>query len=113
MVVFSPCGINCRDCDAYIATQNDDIELSKQLQRNYMKQFAKEISMEELKCDGCQGEGRKISFCSVCEVRVCATEHGYVNCAECAELPCEKGSFIWQENSVSLANLLSERKQID
>jgi hypothetical protein len=29
MSTFSPCGINCHECEAYIATQNNDLEILK------------------------------------------------------------------------------------
>lgn len=61
--------------------------------------------MAELDCDGCGNEGRHIGFCAVCSIRSCAFGKGYATCAECAEFPCPKGSFIWTTNSQSKANL--------
>lgn len=110
MISFSPCGINCQECEAFIATQTDDVDVLKRHQQNFLEQFGKELSLEELKCDGCQSQGRQISFCGICEIRLCSQQNGYVNCAECTDFPCPKGSFIWKEDSVSLANLNSLRK---
>jgi hypothetical protein len=106
---YSPCGMDCRECEAFIATQNNDIETLKRHQVNYLEQFGKELSLEELKCDGCLSKGRQISFCAICEIRNCALTQGYSTCAQCPQFPCEKGSFIWQEGSISLKNLQSIR----
>jgi len=107
MPYYSPCGINCQDCEAYIATQNEDLEVFKKHQANIREQFGKDIPIEELHCDGCMANGRKIGFCDQCQIRICCIQRGYQNCSECADLPCEKGSFIWVEGSQSLANLKS------
>ncbi|GAB1365322.1 DUF3795 domain-containing protein [Candidatus Cloacimonadaceae bacterium] len=103
--LIAPCGIDCQICDAYKATQANDLELLKKLQENYKQQFNKDIALDDLCCDGCPAEGRHIGFCKVCEIRSCAFGKGYQTCAECSEFPCTKGSFIWKENSVSKANL--------
>jgi hypothetical protein len=102
---MAPCGINCSDCDAYKATQQDDAELRQKMADAYRKQFNKEIDPADLNCDGCPAEGRHISFCNKCEIRSCAAGKSYGTCAECIEFPCAKGSFIWTENSKSRATL--------
>jgi len=107
MITYSPCGINCHDCEAYIATQSNDMDVLKRHQDNLLEQYGKELSLEELKCDGCLGKGRQIPYCSICEIRICARQKGFVNCAACEDFPCAKGSFIWKEGSVSLKNLRS------
>ena len=107
MSQISPCGIYCHTCEAYIASQIDDREVLARHQKNLKEQFGKDVPIEELYCDGCMADGRKISFCAECAIRLCCIEKGYKNCAACPDFPCAKGSFIWQEGSVSLANLQS------
>ncbi|MCD8479265.1 MAG: DUF3795 domain-containing protein [Candidatus Cloacimonetes bacterium] len=102
---YSPCGIDCHDCEAYIASQANDLEVLAKHQKNLKEQFGKDVPIEELYCDGCLANGRKIGFCTVCQIRLCCIEKGYQNCAACADFPCPKGSFIWKEGSESLANL--------
>lgn len=109
--LLAPCGIDCTDCEAYIATKNNDLEVLKKHQKNMLELFNKDIPLDELRCDGCMEAGHKIGFCAKCEIRICAISKGYSTCAECAELPCPKGEFIWKENSVSLAKLMQERAQ--
>jgi hypothetical protein len=97
--LIAPCGTDCTQCEAYIATQNNDTELFNKLTNNYKQQFNKEIPQESLYCDGCPQNGRLIGFCAQCEIRACAFGKSYCTCADCDEFPCEKGSFIWTKNS--------------
>jgi hypothetical protein len=103
--IYAPCGINCTVCDCYVATQNDDREARQKMAEQYKTSYSKDIDPETIVCDGCPGEGRHIGFCAECGIRACAYERGFATCAECAELPCEKGQFIWTSNSKSLENL--------
>jgi len=103
--LLAPCGIDCQICDAYIATQNNDLELKQKLADNYKQHFNKEMPLGHFDCDGCPSEGKKIGFCDTCGIRICAYGKGFATCAECSEFPCETGSFIWTKNSVSKANL--------
>lgn len=102
---MGPCGIDCAKCDAYISTQTGDLVLKQVLAEDFKKNFNKEIALEDLDCDGCLIDGRKIGFCAQCTIRQCATEKGFVTCAECADFPCELGSFIWTPESISKAVL--------
>jgi hypothetical protein len=103
--LIAPCGIDCSICEAYTATQNDDMEMRQKLADKYFKQFNKTIDPASISCDACSQEGRHIGFCDQCEIRSCAFGRGFATCAECVDFPCEKGSFIWTNNSQSLANL--------
>ncbi len=108
--LIAPCGIDCKDCYAYIATQTDDMEMKQKMVEDFKQRHGIEKQPHEMECDGCRAEGRHLGFCAICGIRACADEKGYVTCAECAEFPCDKGSFIWKENSVSKANLEELRK---
>ena len=103
--IIAPCGIDCTQCDAYISTQTGNLELKQKLADNYVKQFNKQIPLEDLDCDGCPSEGKHIGFCAQCSIRSCAFGKGYATCAECNDFPCDKGSFIWTKNSKSKATL--------
>lgn len=102
---LSPCGIDCSICNAFIATQTNDVALKQKMADDFKQKFNVEKPLEELECDGCTEDGRHIGFCAVCNIRNCAFGKGYATCAECQEYPCEKGAFIWTSNSVSKANL--------
>jgi hypothetical protein len=109
--LLAPCGIDCSQCDAYIATIKNDLALKQKLAENYLKQFNKVISVEDLDCEGCNQDGKHLGFCSKCSIRACAFEKGYNTCAECIDFPCSNGSFIWVENSKSKATLEGLKKK--
>ena len=103
--ITAPCGIDCSQCDAFIAAQTNDATLLKKLADNFKKQFDKDIDPSTLNCDGCTQDGRHIGFCAECTIRSCSLDKGYATCAECQEFPCDKGSFIWTKNSKSKETL--------
>jgi len=104
---LAPCGIDCQDCKVYLATQKDDPDERKRLAEQFFKQHNQDIDPETIVCDGCSSGKRMIGFCAICQIRACAFGKGYATCAECQDFPCDKGQFIWQSNSQSLANLNS------
>jgi hypothetical protein len=110
-ILMAPCGIDCTQCDAYIATLNDDKALLQKMADDYKTQYGKEIDPLSLYCDGCPSEGRHIGFCAQCSIRACAYGKSYATCAQCDDFPCEKGSFIWKEGSKSKTQLEAIKKQ--
>lgn len=83
------CGLDCSECEAYIATQANDIETLTILSDKANQQYNLSLTWEESQCDGCTTiGGRKIGYCSQCNVRQCAIEHEVVNCAYCPEYGC-------------------------
>lgn len=108
---LSPCGIDCKSCDAYIATKNKDQALFEKLVEQYQTNLGKSIECEQLRCDGCKNEGRHIRFCYECEIRICSADKGFETCAECPDFPCAKGQYIWTEVSVSRKNLEKLRRE--
>jgi hypothetical protein len=109
--LLAPCGIDCLQCDAYIATQTDNSELRQKLADDYLKNFNITIPLEALNCDACNQDGRHIGFCDKCAIRSCARGKGITTCAECEEFPCANGSFIWVEGSKSKAKLEELKNQ--
>nr|MDK2851536.1 hypothetical protein [Candidatus Cloacimonadota bacterium] len=113
MKELSPCGFNCSACEAYIATQRNDLEILSKHQKSFEEHFGQKISLEELKCEGCMSpSNKKISFCAECDIRRCAINRMMPNCAYCPDFPCAKGKEIWQEGSESLRSLLDLRRSL-
>jgi len=90
------CGIVCSDCPVFVATRkNDDVE-RKRVAEIFTKQYGKEYKVEDINCDGCKSDSSRIfSYCNVCEIRKCGKERSVVNCASCADYPCEKLSRLF------------------
>ena len=89
MIAF--CGLVCTECPAFLATQEDDDAKRKEVAETWSKQFNVTIKPEDINCDGCRSEGKRIfSYCNICEIRKCGTEKRVENCAHCNEYACEK-----------------------
>jgi hypothetical protein len=95
--IVAYCGLVCSDCDAYVATQANDLEGLERLAQRAREEFGMEDATAEASmCDGCLADGgRQIAYCAMCEIRACATGRGLggpppLNCAHCADYACQK-----------------------
>lgn len=88
-VMIAKCGIDCTQCDAYIATKTNDMEALQRMADETRKQFNIEFTAEQSRCTGCSSDGIKIGYTSQCAVRLCAIEKGVENCAYCDDFGCE------------------------
>jgi hypothetical protein len=90
--IIAYCGLVCSDCDAYVATQANDLEALERLAQRAREEFGMEDATPEASmCDGCLTEdGRQIGYCAICEIRACGVGRGLTNCAYCADYACEK-----------------------
>lgn len=95
------CGIYCGACFAY---RSEIPKLAKRLanalnQEKFWKiavpfdwvgsykDFRKWLGfLARIRCSGCQAGGGN----PFCEIRRCCQKRGYVSCAECEEMPCQK-----------------------
>lgn len=83
------CGLDCEQCDARIATLNDDNDLREKTAQLWSKLNDAPITTEMINCMGCRTDGVKTFYCdSMCEIRKCVLEKGLVTCADCLELEC-------------------------
>jgi hypothetical protein len=91
------CGLVCADCEAYIATQANDLETLEQLTARAREQFSMpELAVTSTMCDGClSSSDRLCGYCYECAVRACGTERGVPNCASCDDYGCDKVQVIW------------------
>jgi len=86
--MIAKCGLNCFECEAYIATQANDLDTLTRLSEDANQQFGLTLTWEDSQCDGCMAKGRQIGYCSQCKVRLCAIEHKFENCAHCPDYGC-------------------------
>jgi hypothetical protein len=86
--IIAYCGICCSECPAYLATQKDDL---KELEKVAKEWSSGEMPFEpeDVRCDGCNKEGRIFSWCSECPIRSCSRGKGFENCAYCEDYFCE------------------------
>jgi hypothetical protein len=86
--LISCCGINCENCEARVATVNNDDNMRKEVAEKWSAMFnSGGITPESINCTGCRMEGVKFAHCLyTCEIRKCVQAKGFGSCAECAEI---------------------------
>ena len=93
------CGLDCGDCEAYIATQKNDRAGLETAAQKWTEQFgAQNISADMCICDGCSSGKRTSTAHAVnCAIRLCASARGVMTCAHCRDYDCEtlKGFFAF------------------
>ena len=110
--LIAACGLECSICDAYVATQANDQAALEQIAAKWRVKFnAPTISAENILCDGCMANGRKIGHCAECGIRLCAIERGLENCAACPDYGCETLSAFLQNVPQARTNLEVLREQ--
>lgn len=101
------CGLNCENCDAYLATINDDQELRIKTAKQWAELNHAPILPEHINCQGCRVDGAKTVFCdSMCGIRQCALKKGVATCGDCLDLEsCPTVGAILENNPATLKNL--------
>ena len=79
------CGLNCAECNAYLATKNNDLALREKTAAEWSQAHGFSFTPDMINCTSCKGEGVQIGHCSQCAIRKCAIEKGVVNCGACGE----------------------------
>jgi len=84
------CGLDCGECEAYIATQANDRAGLEATAKKWAEQFGGGVaSWEACVCDGCStGTRKSTAHCVKCGIRLCASSRGVVTCAHCADYGC-------------------------
>ena len=95
--MIAVCGLLCNQCDAFIATWNDDDEKRAEVARRWSKRNHHNIELADINCLGCTSDSDCLfGRCRVCEIRKCAKEKQVVNCAYCDNYTCEKLEDFFQ-----------------
>ncbi len=104
--MIAACGLDCAQCEAYIATQAEDLLALEHIAEKWSKEFnAPGLSAETILCDGCMTAGRKIGHCAECKMRLCAIERNLPNCAACPDYACEQLTAFFQVVPTARVNL--------
>ena len=84
------CGLDCGECEAYVATRADDRAGLEATAKKWASQYGgKEISPEMIVCDGCSsGKRTSTAHAATCAIRLCASGRGLATCAHCADYGC-------------------------
>lgn len=95
--MMSVCGLLCNECDAFIATKDDDDNKRAEVAQLWSQQYDADLKPEDINCDGCTSDSERLfAHCKGCEIRKCARPKAIENCAHCDEYACEKVEKIFQ-----------------
>jgi len=91
------CGLVCTECEAYLATQANDLAALERMAIKSREQFNQpNITAESLMCDGgLAPSDRLCGYCYECQVRACGQERAVANCAHCTDYACAKLETFW------------------
>ena len=89
------CGLDCAECEAYIATQNEDYDALVGLAQKWGENHGTYYRPQDIECGGCRSD-RLNEYCNTCGVRGCGLSHGFETCADCRDYPCDKLSQEWK-----------------
>ncbi len=105
------CGLDCSQCEAYIATVRNDDAMREKTAKLWTELNGVDITPEMINCEGCRMDGKKTPYCeALCPIRKCASGRGVVTCGECAEFnTCENVGMIIKNNPDALKNLQTVR----
>ena len=108
------CGLDCENCEARIATVNNDAALRQKVAKEWSELNGVQITPEMINCVGCRIDGVKTPYCeSLCPIRQCAMERKVSTCGTCAEVrTCEKAGMILGNNEEARQNLGLETGKI-
>lgn len=70
--MIAKCGLVCTECEAFLATQANDIAALTRMAEAANEQFGMQMTWEDGRCFGCQSDLKKIEYCDTCAVRLCA-----------------------------------------
>ncbi|MFC2078010.1 DUF3795 domain-containing protein [Candidatus Bipolaricaulota bacterium] len=108
------CGLICTDCEAFTATQAEDMVTLSRMAKEASEQLGVEMTMADAMCDGCQAKtGRQIGYCHECAIRLCAVQKHIENCAHCDDYACEKIEGFSKPGSPQRATLDNIRSSLN
>ena len=91
------CGLTCTDCDAYIATQQNDDKMRREIAADWTQKYHHDFKPEDINCDGCLPDTVKtIGQLNVCPIRKCGQARGVPNCGRCPDYSCDKTEEFFQ-----------------
>ena len=101
------CGLDCENCEARLATLNNDTTLRQKVAKEWSDLNGVKITPEMINCVGCRIDGAKTPYCeSLCPIRLCAMSRGQETCGGCGEMArCEKLGAITEHNADALKRL--------
>ena len=108
------CGLDCGECEAYVATQKNDRAGLEATAKKWAAQFGgKDVNPDMCICDGCPS-GKRIStaHAGTCAIRLCASARGVTTFAHCQDYGCATLQGFFAYAPVLKDKLEAVRKEI-
>jgi len=108
------CGLDCGECEAYVATQKNDRAGLEETAKKWAQQFGgRPVAAEACICDGCStGKRTSTAHAATCAIRLCASARGVVTCAHCLDYGCPTLQGFFAFAPVLKEKLEAIRKEI-
>ncbi|HPO63155.1 MAG TPA: DUF3795 domain-containing protein [Candidatus Kapabacteria bacterium] len=109
--MISYCGIECLECESYLATQSEKYEELERVAKKLSELYHTEVKAEFIICDGCREDARHSFFCSnLCKMRKCCNEKEIYSCIDCSDFPCTELQQELNHVPNAMENLLKIKK---
>jgi hypothetical protein len=90
-MMIACCGLNCSQCGAYLATQENDDAKRAAVAKEWSVRYGISVKPEQVTCYGCLSDKQKFYYCAdLCEIRRCCIQKALENCAACEGYACDK-----------------------
>ena len=106
------CGLDCSECKAFRATQENDSERKKELAKQWTGELEVEFKPEDINCNGCKSDIISGWCRKICKIRPCAEDRKVTTCAHCNDYPCGKLKEFLSKEPVATKNLENIRKTL-
>lgn len=84
--MYAICGLDCSQCDAYLATQAGDESAKEAVAARWRVEYGNpSVDAAYVTCDGCLSSGIHGGHYLSCDVRRCGIGKGVSTCAYCPE----------------------------
>jgi len=84
------CGLDCSQCGAYLATQENDDAKRAAVAKEWSVRYGLSVKPDQVTCYGCLSDKQKFYYCAdLCEIRRCCVEKGLAHCAICDRYACD------------------------
>jgi hypothetical protein len=104
--LIAACGLNCVECDIYLAQNN--LETAQKLVEQFDGMW-EDVKVTDFHCSTCKGDQSEC-WTSECWIRDCCLENKKLEfCYECKEFPCIK-LIEWSKQSENYAKALQNLK---
>lgn len=103
--IIAYCGLDCGKCEAFAATQANDLERKTEMAKRWTEGLDVEFKPEDIDCIGCKSA--KISgWCTkICRIRPCAEAKCVQTCAHCDDYPCTQLKHFLSNEPKAARNL--------